>query len=871
MKYFILFTLLISNAFAQNSLDDLRWYLKPDGQKIIIAVDDLHDEILTATPAMNMGLEIIPQLRAQKDIIVAVIDGGLEIEHPELKESIAYNAEECFSGNIIPEMKEDKDKNGYKGDCAGWNFVDNNNRAEDLDGHGTHVSGIIHSTVKNLDRKVKILPLKVFAPDEGSRSVKASSPLSTRLNKAFEYAMSRNVDVIHMSVGWPKSFMTYELEQTIIKAQAQGIVIVSAAGNSSQRASIYPCQMKDVICVGALRANGDVARFSNWGSQVDIQGPGEKILSTIPHPVAPLHISRRGYDYKNGTSQAAPFVSGAVAILKSIYPEENRDTIYARLMMTALEAKESSALKGLFQLTAAVESQGASFIFPELKAQQSVVKNADNSFELSMSFKNFWLDETKPTQVKVSCGGESVMTLSPMASGSVQALPIRGYAPANALEVLCSLTIKNQLIPFKLKVLNKLKTPLKSFNVHQDELLVSATRMGGKSRFMTLDTLAGSTPEALYYIAGSKDVTLYREDQKLGSIVLPKDCQLLRVWQGDLNADQVNDLMIESNCSKTHLFYQFLDVKFKEIYPAVKFRPSLTIVNYDAFQLITNKDAPPTFRFMNVGLGIPDESPWESSVTTKKNHLYELRPVKEGEEWKFDVSVLENPKLWQKSLGLRFLPEFKVFHLIGDKILIKMGQKTAWVDIKTQIATWANLDDLLLMGSQKQVLHHTNDSILQSFLTPYEYRGYVFAGVKLRYNQSNRNDPLIDILGTEKNAKGYLTILRSFQNLIYVQYDETGAMISKTESMVDRFDFLTAQDLIASVINLSFNGRMLQVVDGTKINTDYIDVMSSSGKMSFEIPSHCVSQQPVVMEQKLVLPVFCGKSKNEFEMRFIEL
>lgn len=155
-------------------------------------------------------------------------------------------------------------------------------------------------------------------------------------------------------------------------------------------------------------------------------------------------------------------------------------------------------------------------------------------------------------------------------------------------------------------------------------------------------------------------------------------------------------------------------------------------------------------------------------------------------------------------------------------MLVMIGQKTAWVDIKTQ-------------------------------------------------NASNRNDPLIDILGTEKNAKGYLTILRSFQNLIYVQYDERGEMISKNESMVGRFDFLTAQDLIASVINLSFDGRMLQVVDGTKINTDYIDVMSSGSKVSFEIPSQCVSQQPVVMDKKLVLPVFCGKSKNEFEMRFIEL
>lgn len=136
---------------------------------------------------------------------------------------------------------------------------------------------------------------------------------------------------------------------------------------------------------------------------------------------------------------------------------------------------------------------------------------------------------------------------------------------------------------------------------------------------------------------------------------------------------------------------------------------------------------------------------------------------------------------------------------------------------------------------------------------------------------TDKFDPLLDILSTEKNELGYLTVLRSFQNLIYVQYNHYSEILSEKKSLVDRFDFLTAQDLISSVINLSHEGRTLQIVDGTKINTNYIDVMDSKNKTSFEIPAQCVSQQPVVMEKKLVLPVFCAKSKIEFEMRFIEL
>lgn len=877
MKMIALFLICFNVAFAQDALESLRWYLNPQNQNIIISIDDLHDEVLQASPEMNWGSEILPQLRPQKDITIAVIDGGVEIDHPELKNFIAFNSAECFNGTIIPDMKEDKDNNGLKGDCAGWNFVDNNNRPEDLDGHGTHVSGVIHAMVKSFPGQIKVLPLKVFAPDEGRRSVKVSTSLSTRLTKAFEYAMARHVDVIHMSVGWPKSFMTYDLEQMIIKAQNSGIIVVSAAGNSSQRASIYPCQMKGVICVGALRPDGNVARFSNWGSQVDIQAAGEKILSTIPHPIAPLYISRRGYDYKNGTSQAAPFISGAMAVLKSIYPDETKDALYARLMMTAKNAKEASALKGLFQLDRALNIAPRSFIFPEVKSLNSVVLDQD-SFKFTLPVRNYWLDKNQPTQVLITCPGtqlqHSGFKIATLASGAVANIEVAGILTSGLKELNCMVRVEDQAVPFKLKVLKPLKAAFKEFSLNQTDLLVSATRMGAKSRFMTLDALPGTVPSALYYVSGTKDLTLYKEDKALGSYKLDEKCQLLRVWQVDLNKDQENDLMVEAMCEKAYLRYQFMDLKFKELFPKVTFRPSLTIVNYEAFELILSEKLPPTFRFMNVGLDIPSSDPWDSNITTRKNHLYELRPVKEKDKdtYSYDLAVLEEPKLWMKSLALRVMPEFRVLHFIKDRLLIMAGEKTAWVDIKTQTATWAKLDHLLLLGSKKQTLHGTDSYVIQSFLTPYEYRGFTLDnGVTLRFKQDSYFDPFIDILATRKNDQGYLTILRSYQNLIYVQYDFAGNFLSKKISLVDRFDFLTAQDLISSVINLTYEGRMLQVVDGTKINTDYVDVMLDGEKKSYEIPFHCVTQQPVIVDGKLSLPIFCGKSRTEFEMKFIEL
>lgn len=874
MKYLFL-VLLPVISFAQSSMDMHRWYLNPNGQEIKISIDDLHDELVTATPAMNWGRESIPGLQLKKEIVIAIIDGGVEIEHPELKNHIAYNSAECFEGTIIPPKDgEDKDQNGYKGDCAGWDFVSNSNRPEDLDGHGTHVTGVINSVMNGVNGSYKFLPLKVFAPDEGRQNVKVSTPLPVRLQKAFEYALSRNVDIIHMSVGWPKSFMSFELEQVIKKALDQGVIIVAAAGNSSQRATIFPCQMEGVICVGALRPDGTVARFSNWGAQVDIFAPGEKILSTIPFRLAPLHISRKGFDFKNGTSQAAPFISAAMALLKGTSPESSRDSLYSKLLRASNDGINGTGLKGLFHIDRSLKLNPAPFVFPMMKGLHSIV-NDGNQFSLQLPVKNFGDLPARNTPIQFVCDeatiiGDSVIVDSLETSES-KVLSFQGQLNRDVNYLNCQVIAGRENVQLKLKVQNKLQAPFKKIIATQDELLVANTRSGARSRFITMNPIKGTRPQPYYYISGEKGTTLYIEDKVLGNITMPTGCSFLRVWQIDYDGDNKNELMTEGLCDKTHLLYQFLDLSLNEIYPSVKYKPGLTIVNYEDFEVITQKGLPPVFRFLNTGFLIPTETPWDSDITGKANHLYELFPVKDGDHFRFDVKILENTSQWVKSLGLRYMPSYNVLHHINGKLLVKIGMKTAWVDAKTQVATWANIDDVFLSGSRKQDLIGSKDVILQSFLTPFEYRGYLLNGVKLRFLQEDSFDPLLDVLGTEINSDGYKTIVRSFQRLIYLQYDRMGNLISKKDTIVDRFDFLTAQDLISSVVNLVHNGKMIQLVDGTKVNTNYVDLVIDGKSRSLEIPSACVTQQPVIVDGLPTLPVFCGKNKTTFEMRFIEL
>jgi hypothetical protein len=607
MKYLLL-VLLPLIASAQSSMDIHRWYLKPDGQEIKISIDDLHDEIVTASPSMKWGRDSIPGLTLKKDITIAIIDGGVEIDHPELKNHIAYNSAECFEGTIIPPKDgEDKDQNGLKGDCAGWDFVNNTNRPEDLDGHGTHVTGVINSVLNGVNGNYKFLPLKVFAPDEGRQNVKVATPLPVRLQKAFEYALSRNVDIIHMSVGWPKSFMSFELEQVIKKALDQGVIIVAAAGNSSQRATIFPCQMEGVICVGALRPNGDVARFSNWGGQVDVYAPGEQILSTIPFRLAPLHISRKGYDFKNGTSQAAPFISAAMALLKGSYPEKSRDSLYARLLRASSPGINGTGLKGLFHIDKSLKLDEASFVFPMMKGLHSIVNDGD-LFTINLPVKNFGDVPSEEEKVTFVCDEASInadsLSVGVLQTGETKVVSFQGSLKADVNYLNCRITVGSESVQLKLKVQSKLQAPFKKIIVKQDELLVANTRNGARSRFITMNPIKGTEPHPYYYVPGEKSTTLYIEDKILGNISMPAGCTFLRVWQIDYDRDNKNELMTEGLCDKTHLFYQFLDLNLNELYPSVKYKPALTIVNYEDFEVVTQANLPPVFRFFNTRLFI---------------------------------------------------------------------------------------------------------------------------------------------------------------------------------------------------------------------------------------------------------------------------
>lgn len=271
----------------------------PVQNKISFNLDILNSEYSSwgVEPAnKTSSINLVPAwktFKKKKEIVVAVIDTGIDPNHPFLRDNLYIKNGTASSSNY------------------GIDFSKNRKDAHqplDEHGHGTHVSGI----VKSVYPEVKILPLKYYNP-KASGQDNLDSTIA-----ALKYAVDQNVDVINYSGGGPEPALE---ELKILKeAERKGILVVAAAGNEESNIDIrsnayYPASygLKNIITVTAHNKQLQMLNSSNWGKKsVDISAPGYRIRSALPK-------GRSGY--LTGTSQATAFVSGAAALIMSQYPD----------------------------------------------------------------------------------------------------------------------------------------------------------------------------------------------------------------------------------------------------------------------------------------------------------------------------------------------------------------------------------------------------------------------------------------------------------------------------------------------------------------------------------------------------------------------
>lgn len=273
------------------------------------------------------------------EVLVAVMDTGIDYGHPDLKDNIYINKNEFSDENFSNKKDDDpeaekicidaKKKRCYADDVYGWNFVSGTNEnlyagvpgspdPMDGNGHGTHVAGTIGALADNsegvvgINHKVKMIALKVLS-DEGSGD-------TDDIIRAIRYAALKKVHLVNASFGGggeSKGFMA-ALEQ----AEKAGVLFIAAAGNDASdndEAPAFPASydIDGVLSVAATDNRDQLAEFSNYGYQkVDLAAPGVNIKSTYPRQLARNEGTENDpYRVFSGTSMATPHVVGAAALV----------------------------------------------------------------------------------------------------------------------------------------------------------------------------------------------------------------------------------------------------------------------------------------------------------------------------------------------------------------------------------------------------------------------------------------------------------------------------------------------------------------------------------------------------------------------------
>jgi serine protease len=320
---------------------------------------------------------------------VAIIDTGVDWDHPDLVDAIELNLEDPIDGL-------DNDENGYIDDHRGWNFYDNNNDPDELSwSHGTHVAGLSGASTNNntgvagSGYKCKIL------------AIKAGNQLElTHGYEGIEYAVMMGADVINCS--WGSTDYT-QLGHDVVKfATEMGKLVVCGGGNNNNDYDFYPAAFPEAMAVSATDSLTNKATFSSFYYAMDIAAPGQVVFST----------KNGTYDYDNGTSMSSPIVAGAAAIVLDRFGYMPPAQLKAQLMETAtnidslnLNSQYANRLgSGLLNMRAALDTMVTTSIGMEnyeITDGDDEVYVVGDLVDLGIELVNYF-EQTGPIAVKLS-------------------------------------------------------------------------------------------------------------------------------------------------------------------------------------------------------------------------------------------------------------------------------------------------------------------------------------------------------------------------------------------------------------------------------------------------------------------------------------
>ncbi len=350
------------------------------------------------------ALEAWDETVGSRDVLVGVIDTGIDYTHPDIEANYWSNPGETgldADGNDKSTNGIDDDENGYVDDFRGWDFINGDNDPMDGNDHGTHCAGTIGAVGNNgigvagVNWEVSLVGLKIFS-DAGRTTTEA-------IIEAIEYSTMIGVDVTNNS--WGGGPASEAMQAAISEANEKDILFVAAAGNNrsdNDARDFFPANydIPNIISVAAIDHNDGLASFSNYGAtKVDVGAPGVNILSTFPG---------NRYGAISGTSMAAPHVTGLVALVKSKFIDSDSQKIKARILNTGDKTNSLQAKTGSGRRINAANALEIDEIAPNAPSDLSILETGITSLTLSFTGSGDDGDEGTASAYEVKVSSEPI-------------------------------------------------------------------------------------------------------------------------------------------------------------------------------------------------------------------------------------------------------------------------------------------------------------------------------------------------------------------------------------------------------------------------------------------------------------------------------
>lgn len=702
------FTSLLSmQAFANEVNDPFfkdQWYLQNSGQVLLRKENDLKRVRLVGKKSADINWTSLKKLNIKKsNVVVAVLDSGVDIKHADLKNNIWFNEKTCTGDEA----------NVYK-DCYGRNILEGNNDLIDEVGHGTHVAGLIAAVANNIgitgvaDAGVKILPVKVLNQKVNGFSYN-NKLVTSIIAEGMNYAISKNVDVINLSLGWPKIIDTPEIRKAFEVAYQKNIVVIAAAGNNNKDLPTYPCSYANVICVGAIDNQGNMSEFSNFGDRVDFVAPGVSIISTFPNNLESRTLRMKGYEVKDGSSQAAPLVAGIAAGIKAVNPDLTVDEIKNILISSAQKSLANEESKkfvnfGLVNMQKALELAQNSLkgrVVLINKENDEVLYSEDLTFEYTLPLQYLKKANAERSTAKIcletlsdaisfeeSCleTNEKTITFKGKIEDLYSDSHIELKASVNGESYRLNLILSKKMSENNLSNLltlenvdfNKMALVQPGRKISKLAKIIDRYNLISKPEYYFLDPQKQADKTVISFL-GQTNKSYELKDIDLNQ----KVDRVLSIHRADINLDGKADIFIYAmSKDRLNLEFYLFDSNLKPLFgkdskwtfPVSTFE-GLKIDNqkelFNWTQIKTEhwgKIQVPAMLKSHVIPDIDNSSDILLNQKKARNHLFYLEPIKSADKVQLRLRVLDNVKVEAsllKKLGIRSSRDMKNVYLVS--------------------------------------------------------------------------------------------------------------------------------------------------------------------------------------------------------------